>query len=333
MRDLNFFQAERLVVEQRRAVRRAGWDWWWIWRGISLRVWWEDGVERRAQMDADHWRGAEFLAKDFTDKPWPGGSFPACATVPPITDLSQIPPLLGSGTFTLDPLRCGGAGNGGLTLDGGLSLATPIPVDDPYAGIVPLPEADEYFTLELKAWSILDIQYGDHRRTPGGQYLFPHETLVPGSAPVALVPDGGICWVDADTCFYEIVATAKKKTAANYARLYAWIAREDVPNSVDSWVHTGPFVTPEPPGSAGADHISRATPTMISVVGAAVAQAAVPHIASAYGLSTTPLVVRKFYVGQPFAPGQVVRARAEFHINGVAPQVITATYTHAPDCP
>jgi hypothetical protein len=112
MKSLTWFQARELARVERRAVRREGWRHWvlyrfYLWLVSELA---EDGSERRRVVTALDFRDSEFLAKDWTDEPWEGGTTPPCTTLPPAT---AIPPGVGAGVFT-DTDRCGGDGQGGL---------------------------------------------------------------------------------------------------------------------------------------------------------------------------------------------------------------------------
>jgi hypothetical protein len=110
MKDLNWFQAEALGVTQLRAVRRAAWKFWIIFRA---NVWIvsdsSSGTEKRRVVQTTDFKDSEFLAKDWTDEPGENMTIPPCSNPVPAT---TVPPLLGSGLWSLTPF-CGGDGQGG----------------------------------------------------------------------------------------------------------------------------------------------------------------------------------------------------------------------------
>src|SRR5689334_13969177 len=115
MKNLNWFQARELGRLQRRAIGREGWRKWILFRYYLWIVSETDadtGIETRRVVNALDFRDSEFLAKDWTDEPWEGGTTPPCTTLPPATEIPATP---GAGTWTTTD-RCGGDGEGGGVL-------------------------------------------------------------------------------------------------------------------------------------------------------------------------------------------------------------------------
>lgn len=111
MKNLDWHQASSLAMEQRFAIRRDGWRHWLLYRFYVWILSTTDGSgkEVRRVVKAEDFRDSEFMAKDWTEEPWPGGTTPPCTTLPPAVRITES----GVGAWTLDPMRCAGAGEGG----------------------------------------------------------------------------------------------------------------------------------------------------------------------------------------------------------------------------
>jgi hypothetical protein len=189
MKDLNWFQA-RDLAEQGRAIRRDGWTYWLIKRffvWIITEVDSDTGVEVRHVVQNTDFRDSEFLAKDWTDEPWSGATYPPCATPGPATDLAPNS-TGGAGGWTVASGRCGGDGEGGN-----------IPaenIDTTGVYFLPPPPPPRW-RLNVYAGTMVPNVLG----TNSGAY-------VRGSGFERLVPDGTSCWQTSPRCTFFFYVSA-----------------------------------------------------------------------------------------------------------------------------
>lgn len=114
MTGLSWFPARDLALEGR-AIRRSGWEKWLLYRFKLWLISETDpltALEARRVATTTDFRDSEFLAKDWTDEPWKGGSYPPCTVPGPALALAANGSG-GAGAWTLAADMCGGSGEGG----------------------------------------------------------------------------------------------------------------------------------------------------------------------------------------------------------------------------
>lgn len=112
MKALEWFQARALARMERRAIRREGWEKWLLYRSRCWLIYEVVlGIELLRVVRTTDFTDLEFLAKDWTDELWEGGTRPPCTNA---SESTGIPgnDSGGAGTWT-ETAFCGGAGEGG----------------------------------------------------------------------------------------------------------------------------------------------------------------------------------------------------------------------------
>lgn len=178
MNGLTWFAA-RDLAEQRHPIRRVGWTWWILKR---FNVWLlsrtdaTTGLETLTVVQNTDFTAAEFLAKDWTDETFTGGSYPACTVAVPAS--TGAPNSSGgAGGWTLDASLCGGDGTGGGV------PANPTPGDP-----VTLPAN---FGVLLTPGSSV---HNSAATTAGTKNVIGYEPLT---------PDGSSCWIGTPSCTFR----------------------------------------------------------------------------------------------------------------------------------
>lgn len=185
MKGLNWFQARSLATRERRAIRREGWEHWILYRSkLWLLSEQKPAGESRRVTTTNDFRDSEFLAKDWTDEPWPGGSKPPCTNEKPSIKVPTND-RGGSGLFTLSDF-CGGAGEGG--------------------GVLP-PALDPSSPSNLHPVTVLAIA---------------NNSAAVGTELLPLTPDGAGCWVTPPTTFGLIIAGSFGDAPIIYYAKFSW---------------------------------------------------------------------------------------------------------------
>lgn len=185
--NLDWFGASALAEINGAAIRREAWTYWLVFRcGVYELI--AGGTDAPRVAKNTDFGEAEFLAKDWTNIPWDGGSLPPCAQNPPATKL----PAGGTGAWTTTPGKCDGGGDAGNI---------PVVPDPTVTGA---PEVVSAYGATMTPW-LVDVWNTGSGGYWGGLVLGTSAAVKYRAAAVA---NGAGCWVSRPACGWSFDVSA-----------------------------------------------------------------------------------------------------------------------------